>query len=441
MFQDLRYGVRMLLKYKSFTVIAVISLALGIGANTLIFSIFHRVVLAPLPFDHPERLVMVWPKNHRGFHVFVSYPDFQEWKRRSRSFDRISGIRWHDRDLTSPGMAEHVEGREVSSDFFPTLGVKLALGREFSAQEDQYGGAPVVVISNKFWKNRFGGSPDAIGKLIKMGGVDYTVVGILPPGFSFWYDADVYTPLGQLDPIIMNDRSLHGGILCIGRLRPEVTADQAQADMRVIQKGLDQLYPDADSGLSVDVVSLKQEIVGDTSGTLLLLLGAVGLVLLIACANVANLLLARSAARNGEFAVRLALGASRARVVRQLIIESLSLSFAGGVLGLAIARWGTRPMLAALPIGMPGIEDVSVNFPALLFTFGLALFVGVLFGILPALRGSGTDLQSVIRQGGRGNPRGRNRAQSVLVIAQMALTLVLLTGASLLFRTVHKYGA
>src|SRR5215475_7510886 len=192
MFQDLRYGVRTLLKHKSFTLIAVLSLALGIGANTLIFSIFQRVVLAPLPYDHPERLVMVWTKNHRGFHVYVSGPDFQDWKRGSRSFDRISGIQWHGRDLTSPGPAEHVEGREVFSDFFPTLGVKLALGREFSAQEDQYGGAPVAVISDRLWKNRFGGSPDTIGKIITIDGVDYTVVGILPPGIRLEGAADLY---------------------------------------------------------------------------------------------------------------------------------------------------------------------------------------------------------------------------------------------------------
>jgi predicted permease len=442
MIQDLRYGVRTLIKHKSFTAIAVLSLALGIGANTLIFSIFQRVVLAPLPYDHPERLVMMWSKNHRGFHVFVSGPNFQDWKRGNRSFDRISGIQWHGRDLTSPGPAEHVEGREVFSDFFSALGVKLALGREFSAQEDQYGGTPVVVISDRLWKNRFGRSPDALGKVITMDGVDFTVVGILPPGFRFAYDADVFTPLGQVDPLTMNDRATHGGILCIGRLKPGVTLDQAQADMLIIQNGLNRLYPDANSGLSVDVIPLKKELVGglmgDVDKTLLLLLGAVGLVLLITCANVANLLLARSAARNGEFAVRLALGASRARVVRQLMIESMILSLAGGSLGLVIAIGGSRPIWAALPLGIPEVKDAGVNFPVLLFTFGVALFVGILFGVLPAFRSSRTDLQSVIRQGGRGNLRGRNRAQSLLVIVQMALTLVLLTEASLLFRTVHK---
>src|SRR5262245_24295368 len=442
MFQDLRYGVRTLLKHKSFTLIAVLSLALGIGANTLIFSVFQRVLLPPLTYDHPERLVIMWSRNHRGFHVFVSGPNFQDWKRSNHSFDRISGIQWQGRDLTSPGMAEHVEGRAVFSDFFSTLGVKLALGREFSAQEDQYGGTPVVVISDRLWKNRFGGSPDAVGKVVTMDGVDYTVVGILPPGFRFAYDADVFTPLGQVARLTMNDRATHGGILCIGRLKPGVTVDQARADMLVIQNGLNQLYPDANSGLSVDVIPLKKELVelvgGDTDKTLLLLLGAVGLVLLITCANVANLALARSAARNGEFAVRLALGASRGRVVRQLMTESVILSLAGGVQGLVIAMGGSRPILAALPLDIPGIKDAGVNFPVLLFTFGIALFVGILFGVLPAFKSSRTDLQSVIRQGGRGDLRGRNRAQSLLVIVQMALTLVLLTGASLLFRTVHK---
>jgi predicted permease len=437
MFQDLRYGVRMLLKHKGFTVIAVLSLALGIGANTLIFSVFQSVVLAPLPFDHPERLVMIWPRNHLGLRPPVSGPDLQDWKRSNRSFDRISGIKWQARDLTSPGPAEHIDGGEVSSDFFSTLGVKLALGREFSAQEDQYGSAPVVVISNSLWKNRFGASPDVIGNPITMDGIDYTVVGILPSGFRFMNDADVYTPLGQNDPVFMNDRAVRG-ILCIGRLKPEITADQAQAEMRAIQNSLNQLYPNANTGLSVDVISLKQQIVGDTDENLLLLLGAAALVLLIACANVANLLLVRSTARNGEFAVRLALGASRARIVSQLITESLILSLAGGVLGLVIATWGVRPIMAALPGNLPRSEEIGVNFPVLLFTFGLTLLVGVMFGALPAFKSSRTDLQTVIRQGGRGAVRGHNRAQSLLVILQMALTLLLLTGAGLLFRTIHK---
>jgi putative ABC transport system permease protein len=432
--QDLRYGLRMLRHNPGFALIAVITLALGIGANTAIFSVLQSVVLAQLPYDQPERLVMIWQKNHRGFHIYVSGPNFLDWKRSSRSFERIAGIQWQSHNLTSPGSAQHVEGREVSSNFFSTLAIKLALGREFSAQEEQ-AGTPVVIISDSLWKNRFSGVSDAIGKTIMMDGVDYTVVGILPAGFRFMSEADVYTPLGRVET---HDRSVHGGILCIGRLKPEVTAEQAQADMHIIQNSLNQLYPNANSGLSVDVVSLKQEIVGETDKTLFLLLGAVALVLLIACANVANLLLARSAARRSEFAVRLALGASRARIVSQLITESLILSLAGGILGFFIAVYGVRPVLAALPENLPRSEEIGVNFPVLLFAFGLILVVGVLFGILPAFRSSRTDLQTVIRQGGRGSVRGHNRAQSLLVIGQLALTLLLLTGASLLFRTVHK---
>ncbi|MBO0797402.1 MAG: ABC transporter permease, partial [Blastocatellia bacterium] len=432
--QDIRYALRMLRHNPGFSLIAVITLALGIGANTAIFSVLQSVVLAQLPYGQPERLVMVWQKNHRGFHIFVSGPNFHDWKRGSRSFEQIAGIQWQAHNLTSPGPAEHVEGRDVSSNFFSTLALKLALGREFSAQEDR-SGAPVVIISDSLWKNRFGGSPEAIGRPLTMDGIDYTVVGILPPGFRFVSDADVYTPLGQIGTY---DRSVHGGILCIGRLKPEVTADQAQAEMRAIQSSLNHVYPNSNSGLSVDVVSLKQEIVGDTDKTLFLLLGAVTLVLLIACANVADLMLARSAARSGEFAVRLALGASRGRIVSQLITESLILSLAGGVLGLVIAIGGVRPILVALPGNLPRSDEVGVNIPVLLFAFGLALFVGVLFGVLPAFRSSRTDLQTVIRQGGRGTVTGHNRAQSLLVIGQMALTLLLLTGASLLFRTVHK---
>lgn len=435
---NIRFSFRQLWRNPGFTLIAMLTLALGIGANTGIFSVLQSAVLAPLPYDHPDRLVMIWPKNSRGLHISLSGPDFRDWKRSARSFDSLAGFRWQAHDLSKPGSPEHLDGKEISAGFFSTLGVKLALGREFTESEDQHGGPPVLIISNRFWQSRFGGSQDALGKLITLDGIDYAVVGILPARFHFEGNTDVYLPLNQGDPLILNDRTLHSGILCIGRLKANLTVEQAKADVEAIQNNLDQLYPNADQGLSIDIVSLKQEVVGDSGQMLFMLLGAVALVLLIACANIANLLLARSAARNGEFAVRLALGASRAHIITQLITESVILSLAGSVLGLAIAIWGVRPILAALPGAIEESRGIGIDLPVLLFTFGLALVIGILFGLMPALNSSRTDLQSVLREGGRGSVRGRNRAQSILVVAQMVLTLLLLTGASLLFRTVHE---
>ncbi len=435
--QDLRYGLRMLGKSPGFTAVAIITLALGIGANTAIFSVVEGVLLAPLPYFQPDRLVSIWESNPRFPHVWISYPNFRDWQRNARSFQQMVAFTWLGSDLTSPGPPAHLDGKLISAGFFTTLGVRLALGRDFSLQEDQHGGAPVVIISNRLWRNRFAGSPEALGKVVTLDGVDCTVVGVLPPGFHFEGDADVYTPLGQGDPVFLNDRAGHDGILSIARLRPGVSIAQAQAEMSTIQNGLDQIYPDADRDLGTDVVPLKQQIVGDIGGTLLLLLGAVGLVLLIACANVANLLLARAAARTREFAIRSALGANRARVVRQLLTESVLLSLGGGGLGLVVAIWGVSPVLAAAPARLPRSQEIGLSIPVLLFAFGVAVAVGILFGLAPALKSSKSDLQKALKEGGRTSSSGQHRAQSSVVMLQMALTLVLLVGAGLLFRTIR----
>ena len=436
--QDLSYALRMLRKSPAFAAIAVVTLALGIGANTAMFSVVDGVLWAPLPYFQPDRLVVIWENNlHFKHTVWPSYPNFRDWQRSAGSFQQMAALRWQSYDLTNLGAPEHLHGQDVSANFFSTLGVDLTLGRNFSQQEDQRGGAPVVIVSNSFWKSRFGSSPQVLGKSLTLNGISYSIVGVLPRGFHFGDGTvDVYTPLGQGDPLMLDPRGAPA-IISIGRLKPGVSIVQSQAEMSTIQSQLEQLYPDANRGMGTDVIPLKQLMVGDVGGTLLLLLGAVGLVLLIACANVANLLLARSMARTREFAIRSALGASRSRVVQQLLTESTLLSVAGAVLGLAIAKWGVAPVLATMPGSLPRTENVGVNATVLLFTLVVSIAVGILFGLTPALKSSRTDLRTSLKEGGRGATSTHHRVQNILVVVQMALTLVLLVGAGLLFRTIR----
>jgi predicted permease len=435
--QDARYGLRMMRKNLGFTTVVVLTLALGIGANTAMFSVVDGVLLAPLPYSQPDRLVAIWESNPHFSHVWISYPNFRDWQRNARSFQQMVAFTSVGSDLTSPGTPEHLEGEFVSAGFFRVLGVRLALGREFSTQEDHPGAAPVVIISHRLWRNRFAGSPEVLGKLITLDGVGCTIVGVLPPGFHFEIDPDVYKPLGQGDTLLLNNRAIHPGILAIARLRPAVSISHAEAEMRSIQKHLDQIYPDDDRDVGTDVVPLKQNMVGNIGATLMLLLGEVGLVLLIACANFASLLLARSAARTREFAVRLALGANRARVVRQLLTESVLLSLGGGGLGLLVAKWGVNPVLAAVPGNLPRSENIGVNVPVLLFALGVSIVVGMLFGLAPARKSSKAELEVSLKAGRRGSTDSHHRAQGGLVIVQIALTLILLVGAGLLLRTIR----
>jgi predicted permease len=399
-------------------------------------------VLAPLPYHDPNRMVIVALYNPAlKSPTFTSYPDFLDWQRSSRSFEQIAAFRDQGFDLTNPGEPEHVGGTAVSSNFFRTLGENLALGRELSAEEDWITGPPAVVISDRLWRERFAGSTTALGKTVALNGADYTVVGVLRPGFRLnQQQADIYTALGRGDTLFLSDRAIHN-ILCIARLQPEVSIDQARAEMNTVQEQIDQLNPDTERSLGVYVVPLKQALVGDVGGTLLLLLGAVGVLLLIACANVVNLLLTRSAVRRREFAVRLALGASSAQMVREAVTESVLLSLIGGILGLAFAKWGLNLALAAVPGSLPRIENIGLNLRVLLFAFGVSAAVGIVFGLLPALKSSKIDPQSGLKDGERGSAAGHQRMQSVLAILQIALTLVLLMGGSLLFRTIHNLWA
>lgn len=366
----------------------------------------------------------------------ISYPDFLDWQRNTRSFEQMDALTWRNYDVTGSGAPQHLDGMTVSSGFFATLGVKLASGRDFSPSEDQPHGALAVIISDRLWKDRFASSPQALGKTMILDGMDSTIIGILPPGFPFLTNADVYTPLAQSEPLLYNDRTIRG-IASIARLKPNVSIGQAQAETGAVQDNLDRLYPAADGNLGVDVTPLKQAIVGDAGGTLFLLLGAVGIVLLIVCTNVANLLLARAAARTREFAIRSAMGASRSRMVRQLLTESVLLALLGGLLGLIVPKIGVSVVLAMFTANLPRAENVGVNLPVLLFAVGISIAVGILFGLAPALKSSRTDVQGSLKAGARGSTRAHPRAQSALMIVQMALTLVLLVGAGLLLRTIR----
>ncbi len=440
--RDFRYASRSLRKAPAYATTAILTLALGIGANTAIFSALDGVVLKPLPFHEPDRLVIVALFNRSlKYATYLSYPDFLDWQRNARSFEQIAAFMPTGYDLANPGSPEHVNGYEVSSGFFNALGVNLAAGRSFSPDEDRIGGMPAAVISNRLWQERFHGNPTAIGKSITLNGAGYTIVGVLPPGFRFEdQSADAYTPIGRADPLFRQDRTVHD-ILCIGRLAPGIGLGQAQAEMNTVQEHIDELNPATEKGQGTSIMPLKEVLVGDAGRTLLLLLGAVGFVLLIAGANVANLLLARSAARTREFAVRRALGASRMQIVRQMITESVLLSLAGGVAGLAAADFGLRATLAALPGGLPRIENIGVNATVLFFALGVSTAIGILFGLVPALKHANTDLQAGLKEGGRGSTAGHQRTQGVLAIAQIALALVLLSGAGLLFRTIHNLWA
>ncbi len=432
---DVCFGIRALWKHPGFAVVAVLTLALGIGANTAIFSVVEGVILAPLPYPQPDRLVLVQESRPNLAHLDISYPDYLDWQRSVRSFQQMAALTWRDYDLTGPGASAHLDGMEITSGFFSTLGVKLAMGRELSPSEDLPHGSPAAVISDHLWRERFAASSQALGKPIVLDGADFTVVGVLPPGFRFLTNADIYTSLAQGSPMIYNDRTIHG-FAAIARLKPDATIAQAQSELSAVQENLDLLYPAADQNLGTLILPLKEALVFEVSGILLLILGAVSIVLLIACTNVANLLLARSTARTREFAIRSALGASRARMLRQLLTESVLLAIGGGVLGLGLAKLAVIVVVALAPASLPRADNIAVNLPVLLFALGISLVVGILFGLAPALDSSSVDVQVSLKAGERGSTGAHPRAQSILVIVQMALTLVLLMGSGLLLRTI-----
>lgn len=435
---DLRYALRMLLKNPGFTIVAVVALALGIGANTAIFSVVNTVLLRPLPYRDPERLVMVWEEDSkRGFpQETPAVGNYVEWRDQNQVFESMAAIADQSFNLTGVGDPERLEGRSVSANLFPMLGIEPQIGRVFSAADDQPGAQPVVMLSYGLWQRRFGGDASIVGKPLTLNGESYTVVGVMPARFQFpTRDDQAWVPIA-FTPEQTANRNRHY-LQVIAKLKPGVTLQQAQTEMSAIATRLQQQYPESNADLGSVVISLHEHLVGDIKPALLILLGAVGLVLLIACANVANLLLARAAVRQKEIAVRVALGARRLRLVRQFLTESLLLSTVGGIVGLLIAYAGLLFLRSFIPEDISQAREIALDLKVLGFTLFVSVTTGIVFGLAPAIQAVRFNQSETLKEGGRDAATGGSgkRLRSVLVVAEVAISLVLLIGAGLLINS------
>jgi predicted permease len=437
--QDLRYGLRLMRKSPGFTAVVAATFALGIGANAAIFSVVNGVLLKPLPYPQPEQLVTLHQSKPNFDMGAVPYPNFLDLRKENRTFSAMAVTRTAGFSLTGAGEPERVSAQYVSADFFSLLGIKTVAGRTFVPGEDERGAAPVALIGAELWRRKFGSAPDVLGRGLNLDGRSYTIVGVIPADFNLrvniFRQSDVYVPIGQWDTPALQNRGAALGLHGVGRLKPGVTVEQAQADLDRVMRDLAAAYPATNRGNSAKIVSLKERMVGWLRPTLWMLLGAVGFVLIIACVNVSNLLLARSTGRAREFAIRAAMGAGRWRLVRQTLAESTLLALAGCGLGLLLANWGTQAALGLLPASLPRAEEIGLDGRVLLFAGGVSLLTGLLAGLAPALKTSRWRLSETLKEGGRGASSGRARAQGVFVAVEMALALVLLVGAGLMIRS------
>jgi predicted permease len=449
--QDLRYGSRVLVKSPGFSLIAILTLALGIGANTAIFSVVNGVLLNPLPFHDPHQLVSMFQEMPNFKNGSISYLNFTDWRRMNTTFAAMAAYRSTGFNLSGNGEPERLHGEMISAGFFEILGVNPVMGRTFTTDEDRLGANPTVMITEGLWQRKFGGRKDIIGQRMVLDDVGRTIVGVVPSSFHLHIQNfqrggpmnEVYVPVGEYnEPKFYSERDAGWGLDAIGRLKPGVSLQQAREDMERVSRDLTEAYPDVNTGKKAYLLSLKDEMIGDMGPILFVLLGAVAFVLLISCVNVANLLLARSTARQNEFAIRLALGAGQPRVIRQLLTESLLLSLIGGALGLLVAQFGTRAALAAVPRTLSRAEDIGLDLRVLLFTFVLSVLAGIIFGLMPAWKAAQGSVSRQLIESGRALAGARGGAQSVFVVGEMAMALILLIGAGLMIRTlVHLWGS
>ncbi len=438
LWQDVRYGARMLLKNPGITFVVILALALGIGANTAIFSVINAVLLRPLPYHESDRLVALNERSAVLEVMSISYPNFTDWRNQNHVFEKIGVYNRSSYNLTGAGEVERIPTAQVSADLFAALRVNAAIGRVFNNEEDKPGGTPVVVLSHGLWQRRFGGQMSILNQALTLNGKSYTVIGVMPQGYLYPSRVEMWVPVGQLsgDPN-WQQRGNHPGLFAVARLKPGATLAQAEADLDNIAANLEKQYPDSNAGNRVRIRPLLEIYVSDARSTLWVLFGAVVFVLLIACANIANLLLARATARQKEMAIRSAMGAGRRRIARQLLTESVLLSLVGGILGLLIARWCIDFILYISPDAIPRSREISLDWRVLAFTIGVSFLTGILFGLVPALQAGVVDVHETLKETGRGTTR-RHWLRSSLVVVEVASTLVLLIGAGLMIRSFYR---